>query len=179
MCELGNLAICKNRVDHCTSLVLSELHGNTPLDEHSASVTYHTHLSSCRQHNIAYNDSTTETQTGVLIIYHGIQFCNMQNHKTPSCHTERKKLHQQLEAEMLASQKLQQQLSDLQIQSQIQMENQKQEQWSLAINKIKEIQTKAKEEHGILRRNIQELIQISFLTVGEETWLTTPKTITH
>ena len=65
---------------------------------------------------------------------------------------------EQLEEQKKMSQLLQKELAELRIKSQIEIEKQKQEQWSTAINKIKEAQDAAKEQHAEQLNNIQEMV---------------------
>ena len=63
-----------------------------------------------------------------------------------------------LEEQKAASSKLQQELAELKIQAEIELERQKQEQWTVAIGKIRKVQDKAKQQHATQLDNIQDLI---------------------
>ena len=72
-----------------------------------------------------------------------------------------KVLTDELEKQKQESLRLQQELEELKLTSQIEVEKQKQVQWASAISKIKEAQDSAKEQHEAQILSIQELIKQS------------------
>ena len=70
-----------------------------------------------------------------------------------------KQLLQELEQQRQSSLKLQQELAELKIQSQIDLEKQKQEQWSTTIAQVKEAQHEAKKQQSEQLANIQQMIK--------------------
>ena len=94
---------------------------------------------------------------------------NMQEISTMS--KKEKELLQQLEAQKAASTKLLEELATLKIQNQIELERQKQEQWTVAISKLKEIQEQSKSDHATQLDNITKLIQEATGTPSEDSGL--------
>ena len=67
----------------------------------------------------------------------------------------------QLAEQRLASERLEQELNQLKIQNEIELEKQKQQQWAVAIGKVKEIQETSRKQHEAQLSSIQEFLLTS------------------
>ena len=159
---------CEHQHDHVehnrSELKRNSYHGSSDADyvtDRGTSVTDNTILSPTRVSTHKTNSisvlpqaNTTQATLSLLGTIH-----NEHNYTTMS--EKEKELLAQLEQQKQESNKLQQQLAELQIESQIAIEKQKQEQWSVAIQKIKEVQDQAKEQHEAQLSSIQEMIKVA------------------